>query len=158
MMPTSVSHITQSLKLSITAYHYSGSQRLITVCLKSLTNMIPACQRSLSRRMNHHTDLKACSEIAYQQNGDVHGVSYICDGEEGWTSVIGKRRKYKVPTHLLRLRAPPHVRATLPSTDSSSDSDSSGSDCPLPWKTRFKCNNRLHLHLDSCYFKNSFQT
>ena len=46
--------------------------------------------------------------------------------------IVEKRRKCKVPTHLLRLRAPPHVRATLPSSESDSESDSdSGSDCSL---------------------------
>ena len=40
-------------------------------------------------------DLKACSEIAYQQKGDIHGVSYVCDGEEGWTPVIGKGASIK---------------------------------------------------------------
>ena len=78
-------------------------------------------------------DLNACSEIVYHHQDDgTHGVKYIkfCDGKEGWTPVVGKRRKYKVPTHLLRLRAPPHVQATLPSSGSESDSYS-GSDCSL---------------------------
>ena len=76
-------------------------------------------------------DLNACSEIVYHHQDDgTHGVKYICDGKEGWTPIVGKRRKYKVPTRLLRLRAPPHVRATLPSSGSESDSDS-GSDCSL---------------------------
>ena len=76
-------------------------------------------------------DLNACSEIVYRHQDDgTHGVKYVCDGKEGWTPVVGKRRKYKVPTRLVRLRAPPHVRATLPSSGSDSDSDS-GSDCSL---------------------------
>ena len=75
-------------------------------------------------------DLNACNEIQYHQDGDTHGVKYVCDGREGWTPVVGKRWKYKVPTCLLRLRAPPHVRATLPSSGSDSESDS-GSDCSL---------------------------
>ena len=45
--------------------------------------------------------------------------------------VVGKQHKYKVPTRLIRLRAPPHVRANIPSTSDSSDSESSGSDCSL---------------------------
>ena len=45
--------------------------------------------------------------------------------------LLGKGRSIKSPrTHLLRLRAPPHVQATLPSSGSKSDSDSS-SDCSL---------------------------
>ena len=35
-----------------------------------------------------------------------------------------------MPTHLLRLRAPPHVRASLPSSDSSAG-ETSDSDCSL---------------------------
>ena len=72
-------------------------------------------------------DLSAWTAIEYEQKDDVHGVKFICDENEGWTPVIGKMSRHKVPTHLLRLRAPPHVRASLPSSDSSagetSDSD-----------------------------------
>ena len=38
--------------------------------------------------------------------------------KKGWTSVIGKRSWHKVPSHLLRLRAPPYIRASLPTSDS----------------------------------------
>ena len=75
-------------------------------------------------------DLKSCTAIEYEKKDHVHGVRHISNDGEGWTPVIGKRRRYRVPTRLLRLRAPPHVRARLPSTDSS-DSDISGSDCSL---------------------------
>ena len=75
-------------------------------------------------------DINKCPEIYYHQDGDTRGVKYVCEGRESWTPVVGKRRKYRVPTHLLRLKAPPHVRATLPSSGSDSDSDS-GSDCFL---------------------------
>ena len=80
---------------------------------------------------NPAVDLKECSEVVYERKGDTHGVKYACeDGEEGWTPVVAKRRRCKVPTRLIQLRAPPHVRSTLPdSTDS--DSDTSGSDCSL---------------------------
>jgi len=44
-------------------------------------------------------------------------VKFICDEKEGWTPLIGKRSRHKVPTHLLRLRAPPHVCASLPSSN-----------------------------------------
>ena len=83
-----------------------------------------------SQNVEPTIDLNECSEIHYHQDGDMHGVKYVCEGREGWTPVVGKRRKYRVPTRLLRLRAPPHVRATLPSSGSDSDSDS-GSDCSL---------------------------
>ena len=57
-------------------------------------------------------------------------MRFICDEKEGWTPVIGKRSRHKVPTRLLRLRAPPHVRARLPSSDSSAG-ETSDSDCSL---------------------------
>ena len=75
-------------------------------------------------------DLSACTAIEYEQKDDVHGVKFICDENEGWTPVIGKMSRHKVPTHLLRLRAPPHVRASLPSSDSSAG-ETSDSDCSL---------------------------
>ena len=76
-------------------------------------------------------DLVECTDVVYEKKNDVHGVKYVCGESDGWTPVVGKRQKYKVPTRLIRLRAPPHVRANLPSTSDSSDSDSSGSDCSL---------------------------
>ena len=70
------------------------------------------------------------SAIEYEQKDDVHGVKLISDEKEGWTPVIGKRSRHKVPTCLLRLRAPPHVCASLPSSDSSTG-ETSDSDCSL---------------------------
>ena len=72
-------------------------------------------------------DLLECTDIVYEKKEDVHGVKYVCGESDGWTPVVGKQQKYKVPTHPIRLRAPPHVRANLPSTSDSSDSESSGS-------------------------------
>ena len=46
--------------------------------------------------------------------------------------VIEKKSRHKVPTCLLRLRAPPYVRASLPSSDSSaSGAETSDLDCSL---------------------------
>ena len=73
-------------------------------------------------------DLSVCTAIEYEH--DVHGVKFICDEKEGWTRVIGKRNRHKVPSCLLRLRPPPHVRASLPSSDSSTG-ETSDSDCSL---------------------------
>ena len=78
---------------------------------------------------NPAVDLKKCGEVVYERKGDTHGVKYAYEDGEGWTPVVAKRRRCKVPTSLIRLRAPPHVRTTLP--DSNSDSDTSGSDCSL---------------------------
>ena len=44
--------------------------------------------------------------------------------------VLGKRSRHKVPTRLLRLRALPHVRASLPSSDPSAG-ETSDLDCYL---------------------------
>ena len=65
---------------------------------------------------------------AWMKLDDVHGVKLICDEKEGWTPVIGKRSWHKVPTCLLRLKAPPHVRASLPSSDPNTG-ETSDSDC-----------------------------
>ena len=48
----------------------------------------------------------------------LHGVTQQLYSA-GSVDTIGKRSRHKVPTRLLRLRAPPHVRASLPSSDSS---------------------------------------
>ena len=80
-------------------------------------------------------DLSTYSKIAYHHDGDAHGVKYVCEGRGRWTPIVGKRLKYKVPIRLPRLRAPPHIQATLQSSDSESDSDLA-SDCSLsipPW-------------------------
>ena len=68
-------------------------------------------------------DLNACTAVEYEQKDDAHGVKFICDEKQGWTPVIGKRNRHKVPTRLLRLRAPPHVCTSLPSSDSSAGAD-----------------------------------
>ena len=75
-------------------------------------------------------DLKECTDVVYEKD-DIHGVKYVCGESDGWMPVVGKWRKYKVPTRLIRLRAPLHVRANLSPTSDSNDSDSSGSDCSL---------------------------
>ena len=76
-------------------------------------------------------DLEECTDVMYEKKDDVHGVKYVCGESDGWTPVVGKRKKYKVPTCLIKSRAPPHICANLPSTSDSSDSDSSGSNCSL---------------------------
>ena len=77
-------------------------------------------------------DLNACTVVEYERKDDAHGVRFICDKREGWTPLIAKRSQHKVPTRLLRLRAPPHVRASLPSSGSSaSGAETSDSDCSL---------------------------
>ena len=89
-------------------------------------------QTSTSTQVNEEKgiDLNSCSNVRYDKRGTVHGVTYSIGDKEGWTPVIGKRAKRSVPRHLLRRRAPPHVKAALPPSDESTSCDSSDdSDC-----------------------------
>ena len=43
-----------------------------------------------SQNVEPTIDLNECSEIHYHQDGDMHGVKYVCEGREGWTPVVGK--------------------------------------------------------------------
>ena len=119
-------------------------------------------------------DLNACSEIVYHHQDDgTHGVKYICDRKEGWTPVIGKRRKYKVPTRL--------IGQTKSTSSHSSNSTMHLVDLKviltqaltvpyifhlvpicaifcLSWKTWSKSNIYQHLYLDTHFFENSIQT
>ena len=74
------------------------------------------------------------SSLAQDKRDAVHGVSYSIGDKEGWTPVIGRRKK-TVPLHLLHRTAPPHVKVNLPSSDESScesDSDCSDSSLVIP--------------------------
>ena len=48
----------------------------------------------------------------------------------GHLAVTGKRSQHKEPAHLLRLRASPHIRASVPASESSA-AETSDSDCCL---------------------------
>ena len=75
--------------------------------------------------------LMSCSIIRYDKREAAHGISYSIDDEESWTPVSGTKKR-SVPLHLLRHRAPPRVKANLPSSDESScESDSDCSDSGL---------------------------
>ena len=93
-------------------------------CTQNSSSTSTPNQTNLKKGIN----LNSCSNVKYDKRGAVHGVTYSNGDEEGWTPVIGKRAKRSVPLHLLRLRAPPHVNATLPSSDESTSYDSD-SDC-----------------------------
>ena len=45
---------------------------------------------------SHMIDLKSCSNIRYDKRDAVHGVSYSIGDEEGWTPVIGRKKKRSV--------------------------------------------------------------
>ena len=83
---------------------------------------------------NKPPNLTLCSNVCYNQRGEVQGVTYCTEGDEGWTLVKARRRvKITVPLHLVRHRAPPHVKATLvSSSDSETDSDSSSTSLTFP--------------------------
>ena len=55
-------------------------------------------------------------------------MRFICDEKEGWTTVVGKRSQHKVSARLLKWRAPPHIRESLPFSDSSAG-ETSDLDC-----------------------------
>ena len=83
---------------------------------------------------NKPPNLNLCSNVRYDKRGGVHGVTYCTEeGDEGWTPVKRRRVKRTVPLHLVRRRAPPHVKATLvSSSDSETDSDSSSTSLTIP--------------------------
>ena len=48
-------------------------------------------------------DLASCSEIQYEVKDGIHGVAYsLNDGESGWTPVVGKKKKRRVPDYIRR--------------------------------------------------------
>ena len=96
-------------------------------------------QASTPQQDEETVNLKSCSNVHYDKRDGVQGVTYCTEeGDEGWTPVRKKRVKRAVPLHLVRCRAPPHVRATLPSSSDSSDSenasnsDSSSANLAIP--------------------------
>ena len=49
---------------------------------------------------SHLVDLASCSEVQYEMKDGIHGVSYNhCDGESGWTPVVGRRKRRSVPSY-----------------------------------------------------------
>ena len=81
----------------------------------------PSCKTILN--------LETCTEVQYESRDGVHGVSYHVaeEGEQGWTPVVGKRKK--------RGRVPCFVRRRFPSDhqiqDNSSSDSGSSSDLDL---------------------------
>ena len=65
--------------------------------------------------------------VEHEQNNVAYCARFMC---AGWTPVIGNRSWHKLLTRLVRLRAPPHARASLPSSDSST-AETSDWDCFL---------------------------
>ena len=74
-------------------------------------------------------DLTDCKDISYEMKGQLHGVSYTVDesGATGWTPVVGRKKKRRLPEGFLR-RLPPDARQRYENqhhsgSDSSSDQD-----------------------------------
>ena len=92
----------------------------------------------VQRNLNTDVNLKSCSSVRYDKRGAVHGVTY---GGSRWTPVVGKRsrrQKRSVPLHLLRLRAPPHVKNNLASSDESTGSDCLDTELVIPDQARLE--------------------
>ena len=65
----------------------------------------------------------------YEKRDGIHGVKY-CNGDdgEGWTPVVGKRKRRRVPLHCLRLRA----QTISPNESDTESSDTSDIDLTIP--------------------------
>ena len=93
----------------------------------------PKSQMSVTYDSARSIDLAACSEVQYEVQDGVHGVSYRCskdDEQSSWTPVVGRRKKRGHVSDYLRCRFPPD-HAVHHSNSSESDSDSVSNDLDL---------------------------
>ena len=93
----------------------------------------PKSQMSVTYDSARSIDLAACSEVQYEVQDGVHGVSYRCskdDEQSSWTPVVGRRKKRGHVSDYLRYRFPPD-HAVHHSNSSESDSDSVSNDLDL---------------------------
>ena len=78
---------------------------------------------------SHETilNLETCTEVQYESRDGIHGVSYhdAEEGEQGWTPVIGKRKKRSHVPYFVRRRFPKDhpIHQDNPLSDSGSSSD-----------------------------------
>ena len=87
----------------------------------------PVSQSSASSSPFGLTD---CKDVSYELRGQLHGVSYTVDDESGatgWTPVVGRKKKRRLPEGFLR-RLPPDARQRYVNqlhsgSDSGSDQD-----------------------------------
>ena len=86
----------------------------------------PSPSRAGSPSHKTSLNLETCTEVQYENRDGVHGISYrdAGDGEQGWTPVVGKRKKRCVP-YFIRQRFPRDhpIHQENPSSDSDSGSD-----------------------------------
>ena len=72
-------------------------------------------------------NLETCTEVQYESHDGVHGVFYrdAGDGEQGWTPVVGKRKKCgRIPFFVCQRFPRDHsIHQENPSSDSGSGSD-----------------------------------
>ena len=93
----------------------------------------PKSQMSVTYNSACSIDLAACSEVQYEVQDGVHGVSYRWskdDEQSSWTPVVGRRKKRRPVSEYLRCRFPPD-HAVHHSNSSESDSDSVSNDLDL---------------------------
>lgn len=77
-------------------------------------------------------DLVECSDVQYAMKDGVHGVSYTSHlGEQGWTPVIGRRKKRSIPDYVKR-RFPPDHPIHHQDSDAESESDEEALDNAIP--------------------------
>ena len=77
-------------------------------------------------------DLAVCPDVQYKMKDGVHGVSYTGHlGEQGWTPVVGRRKKRTVPDYIKR-RFPPDHPIHHQESDVESESDEEALDNAIP--------------------------
>ena len=91
-------------------------------------------------------DLATCSEVQYEVKDGIHGVSYnYCDGESGWTPVVGRKKRRRVPDYIKRIFSPDHP---IPNTNLSEfDSDSTSDDQDLNTVIPTGANVEVHFKM-----------
>ena len=107
--------------------------RSCTIQEATMVSFYPSRANQEAKKMGAVRNVSRTSEKAfYHQDGDTHDVKYVCKGRDGWTPVVGKRRKcIQISLHAcLDSKHLDILKATLLSSGSDGDSDS-GSDCSL---------------------------
>ena len=116
--------------IPIDAQHGSPSVQKTSSLIRSVdeSESLSHCSSSHPGSPSHKTilNLETCTEVQYESRDGVHGVSYHVaeEGEQGWTPVVGKRKKRgHVPCFVRRRFPSDHQIQDNPSSDSGSSSD-----------------------------------
>ena len=120
LIPIDAQHRSPSVRTTSSLIRSADEGESLSHCSSSHPGS-PSCKTILN--------LETCTEVQYESRDGVHGVSYHVaeEGEQGWTPVVGKRKK--------RGHVPCFVRRRFPSDhqiqDSSSSDSGSSSDLDL---------------------------